>query len=192
MFQQVSNTHYLSKSLLVLMLLIGGVTSVGCTTCGGLIRGIGCSDIDNGSVPEPVGSKTMEWQVAQASLALQDQTTFYKSDFIGSSTRFAPAAIDKINRAIASGIENRLWLVEPSGDAQTDKTRLELVIEILEVNGVESPTVYLAIPRAIGLPGPFAEAAISGAGLSRTGMGNAGLGNAGASQQIRQTQGLGL
>lgn len=182
--QQQTSAKRTAGVLLLLVALAGFMT--GCMACG---SGIGCGDHEKGAVPAPAGDKLREWEAVQAGRALADQTTLYRADFVGSTTTLSPAAIDKIYRAFESGIEMMPWIVEPSDNPRLDQMRVLQVTEVLQRQGVAEPLVQLGVPRAIGLPGPFAESAV------RNSVGNLGNGNRGGlmgNQSFGNTQFLGI
>ena len=136
-------------------------STTGCRSCGcgGLFGIDDCADIQEGAVPALAGSKICDWQTAQVSKALLDQTTLYLSDFVDTTSELSPGAANKLNQSVHSGLESQPWIVQPSGDRQLDESRVAKVTELLEWMGVSDPVVMLNIPQAIPLPGPLAESA---------------------------------
>jgi len=138
----------------------------GCGTCGwfGVNR---CNEFENGAVPAPAGTKVAQWEAIQVARAMEDQTSPYQANFIGSTAALSPSGKEKMARAIRSGLGFQKWIVQPTENLQLNRLRLIQVTDRLEMMGLEDPIVEISDPTAIGLPGPLAESAISNSG--RTG-----------------------
>lgn len=135
----------------------------GCGTCGWF--GVnGCDEFEKGAVPAPAGSKVAQWEVIQVARAMEDQTSLYQADFIGSTAALSPSAKEKMARAISSGLSSQKWIVQPTENLQLNRLRLIQVTGQLEMMGLVDPIVEISDPTAIGLPGPLAESAISNSG----------------------------
>ena len=65
-------------------LAIAAMTTLGCASRGGILGVDCCADIPAGAIPQPAGAKLCDWQTAQVSSAVVDQTVL-RND---SSTRF--------------------------------------------------------------------------------------------------------
>lgn len=144
-------------------LMVGSLATCGCASRGGIMGVDCCADIPAGAIPEPAGAKVCNWESAQVTAAIADQTVFYKSDFIGTSENLSPGAMERMARNASSGLATMQPVyVEPSGDAELDAERVVSVNMKLASLGVDMPTAEVATPAALGLRGPFAEQAAGG------------------------------
>jgi hypothetical protein len=142
--------------------------TLGCTSRGGILGVDRCADIPAGAVPEPAGSKVCNWQTAQVTGAVADQTVLYQCDFIGTSAELSPGASERMARNANSGLAAmQPAVIEPSGDVSLDSKRVNAVIGQLASFGVTAPIVEVATPAAIGLRGPQAERVAAGFGNIR-------------------------
>ena len=138
-------------------------TLAGCANTRGVLDVDRCADIPAGSIPEPAGTKLCEWQTAQITNALADQTVLYQCDFIGGKSTLSPAAMERIRRHANSGLaEDASWVVEPSSDATLDQARIQRVELFFDELGISNSDISIALPPAIGLSRNFAERAASG------------------------------
>ena len=154
-----------STVLFLSIILFTVIFTSGCKHHGGILGVDRCADIPAGAIPEPAGTKICNWQTAQVANAYVDLVTLYRSDFVGDSTKLAPAAIERINRQLfpeGSTAAQTPWIVEPSGDHALDAARVEAVSNFLAERGSTTVDVVLGTPPAIGLSGPFAEQAAGG------------------------------
>jgi len=154
-------------SLITSSLAVALTTFSGCASRGGILGVDQCADIPAGAIPEPAGVKVCDWQTAQVTNALADQTVFYQSDFIGDSAKLAPDAINRIARTAKNGLStNQPSIIEPSGDEALDAARVTAVSLQLASYGITQPVVELAIPAALGMLGIRAERVADGLGNS--------------------------
>ncbi|WP_236623824.1 hypothetical protein [Rhodopirellula baltica] len=160
-------------------------TTVGCTSRGGILGVDRCADIPAGAIPEPAGSKVCNWQTAQVTGAVADQTVLYNADFIGTSAELSPGATERMARNANSGLAvTQPSLIEPSGNHELDAARVNAVVGQLASFGITSPVVEVATPAALGLRGPQAERVASGFGAIRNS-------SSGTGAPISQPSGLG-
>jgi hypothetical protein len=160
--------------------------ATGCSTTEGFLGVDCCSDIPAGAIPEPAGNKVCRWQTAMAASALPDQTTLYKSDFIGKTADLSPQALERVSRITSAGsVAQASWVLEPSGDDGLDQTRVQTVANQLAGMGASDLNVTIATPAALGLYGRQAERAAAGFSgnrannRSRNSRNNSGFGNSG-------------
>ncbi|QDV59267.1 hypothetical protein [Rosistilla oblonga] len=153
-------------------LTLVSLAAIGCASRGGFLGVDCCADIPAGAIPEPAGAKLCDWQTAQVTSAVADQTVFYQSDFIGTSATLSPAAIDRMARNANSGLVfSQPSIVEPSGNDLRDAARVESVIAQLASLGVAAPVVEVATPAALGMQGQLAERVGGGFGNPIAGTG---------------------
>lgn len=151
------------RALVCVGLMMGSLVTSGCATRGGIMGVDCCADIPAGAIPEPAGAKVCNWETAQVTAAIADQTVLYKSDFIGTSEELSPNAIERMARNIYSGLATmQPAYVESSGNAELDAARVVSVNAKLASFGVETSLAELATPAALGLRGPFAEQTAGG------------------------------
>jgi len=164
-----NNWHQAKPSELVLTgLIVGSLTLSGCASRGGILGVDCCADIPAGAVPEPAGAKVCDWQTAQVTGAVADQTVLYQADFIGNSSVLSPAAIKRMARNAGSGMADmQPAFIEPSGDVSLDAERVSVVTTQLASFGITAPIVEVATPAALGLRGPLAERVAGGFGNIR-------------------------
>lgn len=147
----------------LLFLIAGSLGICGCASRGGIMGVDCCADIPAGAIPGPAGAKVCNWETAQVTAAVADQTTLYKSDFIASSDKLSPGAVERMARNVNSGLATmQSTYVEPSDDVELDAARVISVNAKLASFGVETPMAELATPAALGLRGPFAERTAGG------------------------------
>lgn len=183
--QQKKATSLVLTGLIAGSLTIGSLVMSGCASRGGILGVDCCADIPAGAVPELAGTKVCNWQTAQVSSAIGDQTVLYQADFIGTSANLSPGAIERMARNANSGLAAvQPSLIEPSGNASLDTSRVNTVNVQLASLGVTSPMVEVATPAALGLQGPLAEQVAGGFGNNA----NAGRGTG---APISQPSGLG-
>lgn len=162
----------MSYELAAAAFTIVSLAVIGCASRGGFMGVDCCADIPAGAIPEPAGAKVCDWQTAQVTSAVADQSVFYRADFVGTSATLSPAAIDRMARNACSGLAfSQPAVVEPSGDAVLDAARVESVITQLASLGVAAPVVEVATPAALGMQGQLAERVAGGFGHSSTGTG---------------------
>jgi len=181
-----NNWRYAKPSKLVLTgWVVGALTLSGCASRGGILGVDCCADIPAGAVPEPAGSKVCDWQTAQVTGAVADQTVFYQADFIGPSAELSPGAIERMTRNANSGLAAvQPAFIEPSGDVSVDSERVNAVAARLASFGVSAPIVEVATPAALGLRGPQAERVAGGFGNIRNS-------NSGTGAPVSRPSGLG-
>ncbi|KLU06085.1 putative signal peptide protein [Rhodopirellula islandica] len=166
-------------------LAAASLTTLGCTSRGGVLGVDRCADIPAGAIPEPAGSKVCNWQSAQVTGAVADQTVLYHADFVGTSAELSPGAIERMARNANSGLAGiQPSFVEPSGSNELDAARVNAVTVQLASFGIPSPVVEVASPAALGLRGPQAERVASGFGTIRNS-------SSGTGAPISQPSGLG-
>lgn len=149
-----------NKNGVLLALLCGSflLTAGGCASRGGILGVDCCADIPAGAIPQPAGTQLCDWQTAQVTGAVADQTVLYRADFIGSSANLSPGAIERMARNANSGLAAmQPALIEPSGDASLDALRANTVNVQLASFGVNMPIVEIATPAALGMEGTQAE-----------------------------------
>ena len=140
----------------------------GCASRGGIFGVDRCADIPAGSIPEPAGNKVCNWQTVQVSNAFADQLVLYRSDFVGNTAELSPAAERRMSRLANAGSASDLtWVIEPSGNAETDQTRVQAAVDRLTQLGVAPVDVSISVPAALGLPGLQAERLGVGFGQNR-------------------------
>jgi hypothetical protein len=112
----------------------------GCSSNG--ILGVDqCATVPSGAIPEPVGNKLCNWEIAQAVSAYADQLVFYKCDFVGHTADLSPSAKDRISslaQLSATDTSSLPWVLEPSGSPELDQVRLDGVAFQLESLGLPS------------------------------------------------------
>ena len=141
-------------------LAIATMATLGCASCNGILGVDRCADIPAGAIPQPAGTKLCDWQTVQVSGAITDQTVLYQADFIGTSANLSPGALKRMARNANNGLlATQPTLIEPSGDADLDASRVDTANLQLVSFGITSPMVEVATPAALGLRGPEAEQA---------------------------------
>ncbi|SMP60022.1 hypothetical protein SAMN06265222_106306 [Neorhodopirellula lusitana] len=152
-------------------LTMASMTTLGCASRGGILGVDCCADVPAGAIPEPAGAKVCNWQTAQVAGAAADQTVLYQADFVGTSAKLSPGAIERMARNANSGLAAmQPAFIEPSGNASLDAERVDVVAMRLTSFGIPAPMVEVATPAALGLRGPQAERVASGFGNIRNSM----------------------
>ncbi len=172
----ISDVAVASALLLIL------VSSFGCRCADGLFGVDKCADVPRGATPDPPGSHLCEWQHAQVANASIDRGMFYQADFVDTSDRLAPAAVQRIDTLVQQGAIGTVALyVEPSGDAQRDASRVLSVASTVSESGVPitPDQVQIAYPPAIGLDGFRAQQVARAASRSGNQGGQGGQGGSG-------------
>ena len=167
----------MSKRMIAIMLF--GLALMGCANRGGIFGVDCCADIPEGAIPEVAGTKIYEIQKAQVLQARRDLNVFYQADFVGKTAELSPLASTRVAQRPKNAPENSApFIVEPSGDPNLDSERVSSVKRQLTESGIDYGPVEVALPSAMGLRGPFAEASLPGSQFQggRAGMGNRGFG----------------
>ena len=167
----------MSKRMIAVMLFSLGF--IGCASRGGIFGVDYGADIPEGAIPEPAGTKIHEIQKTQVLQARKDLNVFYQADFVGKTAKLSPLASTRVAQREKSAPENSApFIIEPSGDSNLDQERVSSVKKQLAEAGIDYGAVEVALPSAMGLRGPFAEASLPGSQLQggRSGMGNRGFG----------------
>lgn len=147
----------------IVFALLIGTQLAGCSSKGGIFGVDCCADIPAGAVPERAGTKIYNIQEAQVLKAKQDLNVFYQADFVGRTAELAPLAASRIaQRAQDDSRQPETYVVEPSGNAGLDQQRVTSVKNKLSTMGLGYEDVTVAVPSALGLSGPFAEASLPG------------------------------
>jgi len=174
-----------TQKLIALTIVAAGSLFSGCANRGGILGVDCCADIPAGAIPEPAGNKVCNWQTAQVANAIADQAVLYQADFISTTDQLSPAALDRMSRHAQSNLANVLpWVVEPSGEANLDASRIASALTALSARGVTPIDIQIATPAALGLSGPQAE------GVARN-SGNNGNSSGGTGAPTSRPSGLG-
>jgi hypothetical protein len=167
-------------SIVARLIGVGALSAlIGCRSPGALF-GPACADIPKGAIPQPSGTYTCQWQVAQAGRAELDDFVIYANEWLEKSAALAPCGKAHVD-VLAHRLETLpvQVVIQSSSDPELDQARRATVVELLASKGVPDVenVVTMGCPEAEGLYGFEAPRIIRG--YSQSGTFGAGTGGRG-------------
>lgn len=104
-----------------------------------------------GAINQPTGTATRQWQTAQATKSRSDGLVLFEASWVDGSDRLGPAAIDRLEKACASGCVSPTFVtLERSQVPALDERRVQAILDFANNRGVSISPDSIVLSRPDG------------------------------------------